>query len=217
MSPAECEHAGEVIRRRKIGIAGLTEVRSRVMRKAIRRGLGGSYGWKNGGESPQAFNSKRWKIVETKVELGTDGVTGITPNLAIVTVVYQDRRNVRKRIAVVSTHLVPLTLHGRPRPDMELRRPMWDAHWGKLTRIVRTLHERGLTVFVIGDFNDLAAGAGKIREVHPQARWLVRSSLDWIFVVEGSVRVRKLGPAFSFSTGSDHKGRGVNVLLSVKR
>jgi len=217
MSAAQMLKAGRIIRRKGIGIVGFQEMREERDRTALREGL--RMGWHEGDECPQAFRSRRWQVVgaPTIVHRATTGLDGVTPHLPIVRVQYADKRRPALTFVVYNTHLVPLSLHGLPRRDhSEWRRKAWDAHFSRLAEMVRADVAAGHTVFVLGDFNNIFAGDDKVRQLHPRGRWLARSGLDWVAVVEGSVRVRKVR-GLSFATGSDHKAIGAQVILTVKR
>lgn len=218
MSRTELQAAGRRIARRRVGIAVFQELREEPDRQAVQEGLGTGYGWQVGGQCPQAFRTAVWEVVDRSVVArATKGLDGVTPDLPITRVVYQHRTRPRIRFAVYATHLVPLSLHGRPRADHQAeRRAMWHEHWERLADMVTADVDAGLTVFVLGDFNNIFAGRSQGKRLHARARWLHRTPLDWVLVVEGSVRVRRLR-RFSFATGSDHKGIGASVLLTAKQ
>lgn len=208
-----CKRAGQRVEANKVTFAGFTEVRSSAMDRGLRDGLAPTLVYVDGGESPQCFRNKYWRLTKSWSEVLTDGKAGVTPNLSAVVGEYESRTPGKKKVAIVSTHLVPLTLHGKPRPDIEDRRRMWRQHFAALGRIVRKLKSQGLTVFVIGDFNHLTASRRAIKQISPNAKWVIRKGLDWVFVVEGSVKVRRLGVTTSFSSGSDHKSYARHVYL----
>lgn len=215
--------AGHTIARR-LDLVGFQELRAPGGQRAVRRGLRrrAAYGWRDGGECPQAFAKATFEVVRGSrqyQEAVTPGLRGVTPRLPILRVAYRHRNDPRIRFVVYSTHLVPLVRRDRPGPDHTgWRRQRWDDHWARLAELVRRDVEEGWTVFVLGDINDRTAPRGKIGELHPSARWLCRSGVDWIVVAGAgrSCRVRRLR-AFRFRTGSDHLAAGVTLLLTAAR
>lgn len=212
-SKEACTAAGRHVASKGVDFAGFTEVRSPEMDKGLEWGLGAPYTYVDGGESPQAFNHRRWKPVSHKVTKLTDGEDEITPNLYAVVGVYVNTKTPRKRIAVISTHLVPLTQDGHERPDYHHRWAMWRKHWLGLKEIVRDLTAQGITVFVVGDFNHIHAGKGIIKQIDPKAKWVIRKGLDWVFVIEGKTKVRRFGITINFGSGSDHRAYSRTVFL----
>lgn len=205
-SVEDCVIAGRRIARRKIDIAGLTEVRSEKMRDGLELGAGEDFELVGRGyESPQLFNNKKWRQTGFRIVKGTDGEEGITPDLFCVVAYYEKWGNPSKKIAVISTHLVPLTLKGRKRPDFDKRyNQMWKPHWRRIKTIVNECVKDGRSVFVIADFNNKFARRRKIKEIHPKAKWIVKRPLDWIFFIPANTKIRKFGPTIRFSSGSDH-------------
>lgn len=217
MTGAKLEAAGRKIRRR-VDVAGYQELRSPSGRAAVRRGLGAGFGWREGGECPQSFRRRRLAVVKGSREYDaqvTPGLARVTPRLPILRVVYRHRRDHRIRFAVLSTHLVPLTLHGRPRTDHGAwRKQHWDAHWARLGQLVRADHADGLTVFVVLDGNNIHLGEEQLHELHPDARFVAHHGIDAVILIPGaSCRVRRLR-RFSFKTGSDHRAVGATLLIT---
>jgi endonuclease/exonuclease/phosphatase family metal-dependent hydrolase len=220
MSRDDLTAAGRTIASR-LDVIGFQELRAPAGQRAVRRGLRerAALGWRDGGECPQAFAKTTLEVVRGSrhyLEAATPGLRGVTPRLPILQVAYRHRQDPGIRFVVYSTHLVPLGGPGSPRTDHTAwRRERWDAHWAELARLVGRDTEDGWTVFVLGDINDGAAPHDKIGELHPSARWLHRSGVDWIVVAgEGrSCRVRRLR-SFRLRTGSDHLAPGVSLLLT---
>lgn len=217
MTEQQCKEVASQARRKKIDFGGFTEVRDAHMLKGLREGLGASHTLRGGShaESPQFFNHHKWELISSEIKDGVAGVAKVTPSLHFVVCTYRNKRKPSKVIEVVSTHFVPLSLHGKWRLDhTELRKEMWSSQWNKLKKIIETADIRGHTIFVIGDFNNIFAGKDKIKELSPHAKWLIRGGLDWVFFVEGTTKVTKLGVAtYVWQDASDHKARARNVWL----
>lgn len=213
-SDADCEKVGKIIRNKKIAIVGFTEVRSAAMMEGLGKGLGRTYDVIAHQESPQAFiKHRRWELVSHRVEKGTPGKAHITPTLFLVIATYRKVKNHAKIVEVISTHTVPLTQDGKRRQDYVERLKMWNAHWDVLKAVIDKAVTKRHSVIVIGDFNDLYAERRKIKELHPKAKWIIKSGLDWVFVIPGRVRIRKIGLVHKFDTGSDHKGAWKRITL----
>lgn len=211
-SAAATRKVGAAIARRNLDFAGLTEVRSTAMRKGLRSGMGEHYALVGVGESPLAYHTGRWRLAGHRSVVGTEGVEDITPTLRLTIGTFVNRRS-GADVVVIATHMVPLTLHGKPRPDYALRWRMWRGHWRKLKAAVAEAHAAGHTVFVIGDFNHSKAKRDLIKQVHPTAKWVIRKGLDWCFVVPGGARPYRLGLTRGFASGSDHRAWQRRVLL----
>jgi len=211
---AKCKTAANDVRKKKFDFAGFTEVRTDAMEEGLREGIGANHTLKMGGESPQAFNHKRWKMTGFRIVDGNKGVADITPNLKFTVVTYQNRKTPRKVIEVVSTHFVPLTQDGNPRPNYNKRWSMWQEMWGILKTIIAEAQQKNHTIFVIGDFNHIKAKKNIIKQLDSKAKWIVHAGLDWIFVVEGATKVRRLQPTINFGSGSDHKAHIRTVILA---
>jgi endonuclease/exonuclease/phosphatase family metal-dependent hydrolase len=143
-------------------------------------------------------------LVDFHTKLATHGEAKITPNLYLVICVFQHRKNPKKIVEVIATHLVPLTEHSRKRPDYAHRMGMWRNHWELLKEVVADGLALGHTVFIIGDFNNNGAAKNIIHQIHPKAKWFVRKGLDWIFYVEGNTKIKKSPITHNFKSGSDH-------------
>jgi ketosteroid isomerase-like protein len=205
-SRAKCIAAGRRARGRRLDLGGFTEVRSTQMRDGIKTGLGPDYEViGTNSESPQFYNAKRWKLIGFRVVDGNKGVEGITPDLKFVIGTYQNIKRPAKVVEYCTTHFVPLTLHGKPRPQYQQRWGMWRSMWHQLKLIVAEALAKGHTIFVSGDFNYTAAGKMVIKQIHKNAKWVVRKGLDWVFVVESHLKVRGWGLTSSFASGSDHR------------
>lgn len=202
---AACELAGRRVHENRIHIAGFTEVRSAAMMEGLSKGLGRTYSLIAHQESPQAFKHNKWRLVSHRVEKGTPGKAEVTPTLFFIIATYRKAKNHAKILEVVSTHAVPLTKDGRRRPDYDMRIEMWNHHWDVLKHIVDSAVNKRHSIIVIGDFNNLGASKQKIKDLHPKAKWIIRHGLDWVFAVEGNVRIKKAGLIHNFDSGSDHK------------
>lgn len=200
-----CKKVGQQTEAKNVDLAAYTEVRTDHMDQGLAAGLAPTMTYVNGRESPQAYKGAALRLLRTYDRMLTDGEPGITPNLFAVVGLYEVIAQPRKRIAFISTHLVPLTLNGKPRTQYAKRAQMWREHWRGLKAIVQELKGQGFTVIVAGDFNHAKAGRGKIKEIDPKAKWIIRKGLDWVFVIEGSTKVLRLGPTTSFNSGSDHR------------
>ncbi len=206
--------AGQRLRTKRVDVVVFTEVRSEEMRAGLVAGLGSNYA--SSGlhkESPVFYNTKKWKKIGESTKLLTPGVSGITPNLFAVTVDLQSIKTPRKKIRVIGTHLVPLTLHGKPRTHYDERMRMWTLHAKGLSALVSDGVNRGLTVFVAGDFNRYKDSKTAVKQIHPQAKWIVRAGIDWIFRIPGPTKVLKLGVTGTVKTGSDHVAKTRQVIL----
>jgi hypothetical protein len=221
MTEAELEAAGRKISRR-LDVAGYQELRSTATKTAVRRGLPAGkrkpWGWRDGGECPQSFRKKRLRVVPGSVEVHqavTPGLARVTPALPITRVVYRHAKDHSIRFSVLATHLVPLTLHGRPRVDhADWRAEHWEAHWVELGRIARADHADGLPVVIVLDGNNIHLGEEQIRALHPDARIVAHHGIDAVILIPGaSCKVRRLRK-FTFATGSDHKAAGATLLLT---
>lgn len=217
MTAAQLEKAGRKIGR-KLDVAGYQELRSESGRAAVRRGLGARFGWRRGGECPQSFRRRRLQVVPGSVEVHkavTPGLARVTPALPITRVVYRHAKDHRIRFSVLSTHLVPLTLHGRPRADHATwRAENWEAHWAELGRLARADHADGLPVVIVLDGNNIHLGTERLHELHPDARFLAHRGIDAVILIPGaSCKVRRLR-SLRFRTGSDHPAVGATLLLT---
>ena len=214
-SIASCKAAGTNVRKANVDFVGFTEVRSVKMIEGLEQGLGAGYNLKGDHkESPIAHKKKGWKLIDFMVKKATDGEAGITPNLFLVIAVYQKRSNPKKVIEVIATHLVPLSQDGKKRPDYAHRKKMWDKHWALLKEVVHDGLALGHSIFVIGDFNNRWAAKSIIKQIHPKAKWIHRKGLDWIFAVEGTTKIRRLGITRKIKTGSDHGAYWRRVILA---
>lgn len=209
----KCRVAGADVKKRNIDFAGFTEVRSQDMRDGLRSGMGGAYVLKGTAESPQGFNVKRWVLVNFHIVLGNKGVAGITPDLYFSVGTYQNRQDPKKFIEIISTHMVPLYGGQVPLDHFDERKRMWTDMWLVLKGLVAAALAKGHTVIVIGDFNNIKAKRSIIRKLHPKAKWIIRHGIDWAFVVESTVKVRKFGLTRLFASGSDHRAVCRNVLF----
>lgn len=217
MGEAALTRAGRKVAR-KLDVAGFQELRAAAGRAAVKHGLGVKFGWREGGECPQAFRKRRLRVIKGSrryCAAVTPGLAGVTPRLPILRVAYEHAKNPNIRFSVFSTHLVPLTLHGRPRTDHTAwRTAHWDAHWRELGKMVRADVAAGWTTFVVLDGNNTHLGLAQIRTLHPTARFLNHAGIDAVIVIPGrSCGVRK-ARRFRFATGSDHKGAAATVLLT---
>lgn len=198
MSARALTAAGKKMRRRA-GIIGCQEIRGRHVRNAVLAGLGPKYATVGARtESPVFYRADKWEVVNKTITLGTKGVSGVTPDLHIVRVKLRNRAN-GKTLVVFNTHLVPLSLHGKPRPGFTAREAMWSEHWGILRQQVAADVALGEHIVVMGDFNNIF---GK-PYVHPKAMRVHSAGLDWV----QTVNMRK-SFIFSFATGSDHRAVG---------
>lgn len=222
MTAAQLEKAGRKIGR-KLDLVGYQELRSAAVKAAVRRGLpagkGKRWGWRDGGECPQSFRKRRLRVVPGSVEVHqavTPGLARVTPALPITRAVYRHAKDPSLRLSVLATHLVPLTLDGRPRTDHTTwRREHWDAHWAELGSLARADHADGLPVVIVLDGNNIHLGAERLRELHPDARFLAHRGIDAVILIPGAAcTVRRLR-RFRFRTGSDHPAVASTLLLTA--
>lgn len=212
-SEGACHTAASRTHAKNVDFVGFTEVRSAAMTEGLTKGLGDKYDLIAHQESPQAFKSKKWRLTGHRVVEGTPGEAGITPNLFLVIGTYENIKKPRKVLEIISTHTVPLTEKGHKRSDYVHRLQMWNKHWKLLKDAIQAAKAKNHTVFVIGDFNNILVGKNKIHELDPKAKWIIRNGLDWVFVIEGSIKVKVAGLTHKFDSGSDHKACWRNVVL----
>lgn len=209
----KCAAAGNEVKKQNLDFCGFTEVRTKQMKDGLKLGFRPTLKYVGKGESPQSLNPKKWKLVAWRYVAGNEGVEGITPDLGFVVARYQNVFAPRRMIKVVSTHFVPLTLHGKPRPNYQKRWEMWQSMWHTLERIIKSSIRAGITIFVVGDFNHYKADNDIIKSLHPKAKWIIRKGLSWAFGVEGDIKFSTVDLVHSFNTGSDHSAYWREVVL----
>jgi hypothetical protein len=111
---------------------------------------------------------------------------------------------------VINCHLIAGAYNGDNAPaDTKRRKRQWDIEWGCVRSFVEDYKRKGLTVFLLGDFNHP-------RPPKPTAnwQWLVGTRLDRIGVTTtGSVHAEEVDDGTT-ELNSDHHGQWTRVILS---
>jgi hypothetical protein len=151
------------------------------------------------------------KVVGTRVHLMPfDPVLALTPrprNLTGTTFKLRGRESVPNWV-VINSHFIAGGMNGARN---QARSRQWKIEWTHLNRFVSEYKRKGLTVFVMGDFN------------HPRPpkpttnfTWLVGKRLDRIGVTTtGTVEVDEIQDGV-VKLNSDHSGQWTRVVLSKK-
>lgn len=109
--------------------------------------------------------------------------------------------------AVVNVHLVA---GGHNGPRIPARARQWAVEFSTVRTFVREYRAKGLTTFVLGDWND-----PRPPEPYPEFRWLVGNRLDRIGVTNGPLDVDEVADG-TLELNSDHNAQWTRVLLSKR-
>lgn len=195
---------------KRVGIVGFQELAETQDHTDILTGLhrgsrNGEWRLTDRTQCAIGYRSDIWTLVNRSSVMGTKGIGGITPDLPIVTATF---RGGSKTFAVVNTHMVPLSLHGKRRPDFDHRMNLWMMHAARLRDQVQNLKRQRVTVFVTGDFNNL----WNTVTVDSEQRIIAETPLDKIILVPGSVAVRVTARG-RIATPSDHDAVAATVKM----
>ena len=116
--------------------------------------------------------------------------------------------------ALINNHLIAGAYNAATptAPDVPARRRQYDLEWANLNRFISELRGKGLTTFIVGDFNRPTVPKPQI-----DFKWLAGSRLDRVGVTTGgNIRVEQRD-TMPVILNSDHTGQIARVRLMKRK
>lgn len=161
---------------------------------------------------PISVSRKHYRVLEKNVVFASKGIPGVSPTRWIVETVVQDKRNAAIVFVILNVHYPAGAWNAKTHERAEAER---DEAWADTFRVhkarVKHWHDKGYTVFWVGDTNRMA-----MPKVHPDERQIVTRGIDSISFIpcDTGVRVKVLRSGV-IELFSDHNASWVDFQLSI--
>lgn len=159
---------------------------------------------------PISLPRSRYRVIEKRVVFAAKGIPHVSPTRWVVETLVQDKRNAAIEFVIINVHYPAGAWNAKTHERAEAER---DDAWEDMFRVhkarVKYWHDKGVTVFWVGDTNRMS-----MPKVHPDERQVVTAGIDSISFIQGDVRVKVLR-AGTIELNSDHNAKWVDFSLSI--
>lgn len=204
----------------KADVVGFQEIGEVQDHTDVRIGLGDQWSGVAGGtgkvECPIHFRKSLLELIpdgqvpggyaNSGLQLAHHGLAKVSPARYTTWAMLRSKGDHAIQFALVNVHMVSKPFDPKA-SHHTWREEMWHVHYSKWAEMVNRYNDAGLTVIAVGDFN-----AGTVRKSDADMRWMWKSGIDKIGVLQGKTPLHLTGVA-SYDTPSDHNLRVAKVAL----
>ena len=161
---------------------------------------------------PISIPRNRYRVLEKRVVFAAKGIAHVSPTRWVVETLVQDKRNAAITFVIINVHYPAGAWNADTHERAEEAR---DEAWNDMFRVhkarVKHWHNKGYTVFWVGDVNRMA-----MPKVHPDERQVVTRGIDSISFIpcDTGVRVKVLHSGI-IELFSDHNASWVEFKLTI--
>lgn len=159
---------------------------------------------------PVSVPRSRYRVKSKRVVYATAGIPHVSPTRWITEVHLEDKQNAAIEFVVLNLHYPAGAWNAKRNERAEADR----MHgWNEMREVhkerVKYWHDKGVTVFWVGDVNRMA-----MPKVHPKEVQVVTAGIDSISYIEGDVKVKVITTGH-IVLNSDHDARWVEFNLTI--
>ena len=157
----------------------------RILRKVLRR-ANRLIGMRT--KVPISLPRRRYRVLEKRIVFAAKGIPHVSPTRWVVETLVQDKRNAAIVFVVINVHYPAGAWNAKKNERAEAdRMEGWKDMFGVHKARVKYWHDKGVTVFWVGDVNRM-----DMPKVHPKEVQVVTKGIDSISYIEGNVLVKAI-------------------------
>lgn len=159
---------------------------------------------------PVSVPRGKYNVVRINIIRAAAGIPNISPTRFITEVVLQDKKNPKIVFVVLNLHYPAGAWNSKTHERAEAERDeAWASTLAAHKRRVKHWHDKGVTVFWVGDVNRMA-----MPKVHPKEVQVITAGIDSVSFIEGDVKVKVVRTG-TITLFSDHDAKWVDFALSI--